>query len=59
MTSSMKSADDAPVRFGTLVTASGAEALPLQAKGAVAARILDRLEQFLVAVPAKNAPAKA
>jgi phosphopantothenoylcysteine decarboxylase/phosphopantothenate--cysteine ligase len=43
----------------TLVTASGAEALPLQAKGAVAARILDRLEQFLVAVPAKNAPAKA
>jgi len=43
----------------TLVTAGGAEELPLQTKGAVAARILDRVEQFLVAVPAKNAPAKA
>ena len=43
----------------TLVTAGGAEELPLQAKTAVAARILDRVEQFLVAVPAKNAPAKA
>jgi phosphopantothenoylcysteine decarboxylase/phosphopantothenate--cysteine ligase len=43
----------------TLVTASGAEDLPLQAKAAVAARILDRIEQFLIAVPAKNAPAKA
>jgi hypothetical protein len=31
----------------------------LQAKSAVAARILDRIEQFLIAVPAKNAPAKA
>lgn len=43
----------------TLVTAAGAEALPLQAKSAVAARILDRVEQFLVAVPNPNAPAKA
>jgi phosphopantothenoylcysteine decarboxylase/phosphopantothenate--cysteine ligase len=43
----------------TLVTASGAEDLPLQAKAAVAARILDRIEQFLVAVPVKNAATKA
>ncbi len=43
----------------TLVTAAGAEDIPLQAKSAVAARILDRIEQFLIAVPAKNAPAKA
>ena len=39
----------------TLVTASGAEDVPLQSKSAVAARILDRIEQFLTAVPAKNA----
>ncbi len=43
----------------TLVTASGAEDLPLQAKAAVAARIVDRIEQFLTAVPAKNAANKA
>jgi phosphopantothenoylcysteine decarboxylase/phosphopantothenate--cysteine ligase len=43
----------------TLVTAAGAEELPLQAKSAVAARILDRVEQFLIAVPNPNAPAKA
>lgn len=43
----------------TLVSASGAEDIPLQAKSAVAARILDRIEQFLIAVPAKNAAAKA
>ncbi len=43
----------------TLVSASGAEEIPLQAKSAVAARILDRIEQFLIAVPAKNAAAKA
>lgn len=43
----------------TLVTAGGAEELPLQTKSAVAAHILDRVEQFLIAVPAKNAPAKA
>ena len=35
----------------TLVTASGAEDVPLQTKTAVAARILDRVEQFLIAVP--------
>ena len=35
----------------TLVTATGAEELPLQAKSAVAAKILDRVEQFLSAVP--------
>jgi phosphopantothenoylcysteine decarboxylase / phosphopantothenate---cysteine ligase len=32
----------------TLVTAAGAEELPLQAKTAVAAKILDRVEQFLI-----------
>jgi phosphopantothenoylcysteine decarboxylase/phosphopantothenate--cysteine ligase len=39
----------------TLVTAGGAEDVPLQSKAAVAAKILDRIEQFLIAVPAKNA----
>ena len=43
----------------TLVTRGAAEEIPLQAKAAVAAKILDRIEQFLIAVPAKNAPAKA
>jgi phosphopantothenoylcysteine decarboxylase/phosphopantothenate--cysteine ligase len=43
----------------TLVSAAGAEDIPLQAKSAVAARILDRVEQLLIAVPAKNAPLKA
>ena len=33
----------------TLVTAGGAEELPLQAKSAVAAKILDRVEQLLIA----------
>jgi phosphopantothenoylcysteine decarboxylase/phosphopantothenate--cysteine ligase len=42
----------------TLVTASSAEDIPLQAKTAVASRILDRIEQFLTAVPAKNASVK-
>jgi phosphopantothenoylcysteine decarboxylase/phosphopantothenate--cysteine ligase len=42
----------------TLVTAGGAEELPLQAKTAVAAAILDRVEQFLAAVP-NRAPVKA
>ena len=42
----------------TLVTASMAEDVPLQSKAAVAARILDRVEQFLTAVPAKNASVK-
>jgi phosphopantothenoylcysteine decarboxylase/phosphopantothenate--cysteine ligase len=43
----------------TLVSATGAEEVPLQAKTAVAARILDRVEQFLIAVPVKNASVKA
>jgi phosphopantothenoylcysteine decarboxylase/phosphopantothenate--cysteine ligase len=43
----------------TLVSSAGAEELPLQAKSAVAAIILDRLERFLTAVSGKNAPAKA
>ena len=43
----------------TLVTAGGVEELPLQAKSAVAATILDRVEQFLSAVPNRNAPLKA
>jgi phosphopantothenoylcysteine decarboxylase/phosphopantothenate--cysteine ligase len=43
----------------TLITAAGAEEVPLQAKSAIAARILDRIEQFLIAVPAKTAPLKA
>ena len=43
----------------TLVTASGSEEIPLQAKSAVAAKILDRIEQFLVAVPAKDAKVRA
>lgn len=43
----------------TIVTAGGVEDLPLQAKSAVAAKILDRIEQFLIAVPAKDAKVKA
>lgn len=43
----------------SLVTSSGVEDVPLQAKSAVAARILDRIEQFLVAIPAKDATVKA
>ena len=42
----------------TLVSPAGTEEVPLQAKSAVAAKILDRVEQFLAAVPA-NAPLKA
>jgi phosphopantothenoylcysteine decarboxylase/phosphopantothenate--cysteine ligase len=41
----------------TLVSSAGTEELPLQAKSAVAAKILDRVEQFLAAV--RNAPLKA
>ena len=41
----------------TLVSSAGTEELPLQAKSAVAAKILDRVEQFLAAV--RNAPQKA
>jgi phosphopantothenoylcysteine decarboxylase/phosphopantothenate--cysteine ligase len=43
----------------TLVTSSGAEDVPLQSKSAVAAAILDRIEQFLAAVPAKDAKVRA
>ncbi|HWI18504.1 MAG TPA: bifunctional phosphopantothenoylcysteine decarboxylase/phosphopantothenate--cysteine ligase CoaBC [Vicinamibacterales bacterium] len=43
----------------TLVSASGNEEIPLQSKDAIAARILDRLEQVLSAAPAKNAAVKA
>lgn len=43
----------------TLVTAGGAEDVPLQAKSAVAARILDRIEDFLRAIPAKDATVRA
>ena len=43
----------------TLVSAAGAEEIPLQAKSAIAARILDRIERFLIAVPSKNASLKA
>lgn len=41
----------------TLVSSAGTEEVPLQAKSAVAAKILDRVEQFLAAV--RNAPQKA
>ena len=43
----------------TLVTAAGAEDVPLQSKSAVASKILDRIEQFLIAVPAKDAKVRA
>ncbi len=43
----------------TLVSAQGNEDVPLQAKSAVAAKILDRIERLLIAVPARNASVKA
>ncbi len=43
----------------SIVSKSGVEEVPLQSKGAVAARILDRVEQLLTAVPARDAAAKA
>jgi phosphopantothenoylcysteine decarboxylase / phosphopantothenate---cysteine ligase len=43
----------------TLVSRTGVEEIPLQAKTAVAAKILDRIEQLLAAVPVTDAPAKA
>ena len=43
----------------TLVTSAGTEELPLQSKSAVAAKILDRVEQLLTGVPTANAPLKA
>jgi len=43
----------------SIVSKTGVEEVPLQSKSAVAARILDRVEQLLVAVPARNAAVKA
>jgi phosphopantothenoylcysteine decarboxylase/phosphopantothenate--cysteine ligase len=43
----------------TLVDKTGVEDVPLQSKSAVAARILDRVEQLLGAVPAANEVGKA
>ena len=43
----------------TLVTGGGSEEIPLQAKSAVAATIVDRIEQFLIAVPLKDAKVRA
>jgi len=43
----------------TLVTAGGVEDVPVQSKPAIAARILDRIEEFLIAIPAKDAKVKA
>ena len=43
----------------SLVSAAGVEEVPLQSKSAVAARILDRVEQLLTAVPARSAGAKS
>ena len=42
----------------TLVSATGNEDVPLQAKSAVAAKILDRVERLLIAVPVRNASVK-
>jgi len=39
----------------SIVSKSGVEDVPVQSKSAVAARILDRVEQLLAAVPARNA----
>lgn len=43
----------------SLVSTAGVEEVPLQSKSAVAARILDRVEQLLLAVPSPNAAPKA
>jgi len=43
----------------SIVSKAGVEDVPLQSKSAVAARILDRVEQLLIAVPARDAAAKA
>jgi phosphopantothenoylcysteine decarboxylase/phosphopantothenate--cysteine ligase len=42
----------------TIVSPAGAEEVPLQSKSAVAAIILDRIEQLLIAVPNPNAPVR-
>jgi phosphopantothenoylcysteine decarboxylase/phosphopantothenate--cysteine ligase len=43
----------------TLVSSNAVEEVPLQSKGAVASTILDRVEQFLIAVPSKDAKVRA
>lgn len=43
----------------SIVSQAGVEEVPLQSKRAVAARILDRVEQLLIAVPARGAAVKA
>ena len=43
----------------SIVSKAGVEDVLLQSKSAVAGRILDRVEQLLIAVPARNAAAKA
>ena len=43
----------------TIVSVGGVEDVPLQSKSAVAARVLDRLEQLLIAVPSRDAAARA
>jgi phosphopantothenoylcysteine decarboxylase/phosphopantothenate--cysteine ligase len=49
---------DVPTNAVTLVTADGAEELPLQQKTAVAARILDRIEQRLAHSPQPVSPTR-
>ena len=43
----------------SIVSKAGVEDVPLQSKSAVAARILERVEQLLIAVPARDAATKA
>ena len=43
----------------SIVSKAGVEDVPLQSKSAVAARILERVEQLLIAVPARHAATKA
>ena len=43
----------------SIVSKAGVEDVPLQSKSAVAARVLERVEQLLIAVPARHAAAKA
>ncbi|MGE0862863.1 MAG: bifunctional phosphopantothenoylcysteine decarboxylase/phosphopantothenate--cysteine ligase CoaBC [Vicinamibacterales bacterium] len=50
---------DIDTNIVSMVSKAGVEDLPLQSKGAVAARILDRVEQLLIAVPARGAAARA
>ena len=43
----------------SIVSKAGVEDVPLQSKSAVAARVVERVEQLLIAVPARHAAAKA